>query len=70
MVVKGSGFSSPMQLEVNGLLVGPPLALKVKGSGAKIKVPGTSTQLNLRSGANNVVLLREGSRSNTFVLTL
>lgn len=70
MVIKGTGFSSPMQLEVNGLIVAPPLVLKVKGSGAKVKISGTASQLNLRLGVNNVVLLRDGSRSNVFVLSL
>lgn len=69
MVVKAAGFGSQIQLEVNGVVVAPPQKIKIKG-GAKLKIPGSSGQLNLRNGANRVVVVSGGLRSNLFVMTL
>ena len=69
MVVKGSGMTAPLQLEVNGLIVAPPLNIKIKGEGAKLKIPGTAAQLNLRTGLNRVRLQRNGLFSNIFQLS-
>jgi hypothetical protein len=67
MTLKSSSFSSSTQIEINGVIVTPPLSAKLKG--AKIKLAGTAAQLGLRAGANRVRLLTSGVYSNLFVLT-
>jgi hypothetical protein len=68
MVLKGVDLTGTMQLEVNGLIVSPPLRMKVKASGAKVKVPGSQTELNLHAGVNRVRLVRNSLFSNIFLL--
>jgi hypothetical protein len=70
LLIKGSDFSNPTQLEVNGVVVAPPAFLKVKPSGAKVVVSaGSASDLNLRSGANRLRCISAALRSNIFVLT-
>jgi hypothetical protein len=69
MIIKGGPFTGALQLEINGVIVTPPLRIKIKG-GAKLKIAGSQSELNLRSGANRVRLLNNGLRSNIFVLTI
>ncbi|HEU4389524.1 MAG TPA: NF038122 family metalloprotease [Blastocatellia bacterium] len=69
MVIKGAGMTAPLQLEVNGQIVAPPLNIKIKGEGAKLKIPATAGQLNLRTGLNRVRLLKNGLFSNIFQLS-
>jgi len=57
-------------LEINGLIVAPPLKIKVKGGGAKLKIGGSGTDLNLKNGPNRLRMLSGGLRSNIVVLTL
>jgi hypothetical protein len=68
MTIKGSTLSSPAELEVNGVIVTPPLRAKVKGE-AKVKIGGTAAELGLRTGANRVRLRINNLYSNLFVLT-
>jgi hypothetical protein len=63
MTIKGSGFSGSLQLEVNGSIVGPPRKIKVKGGGAKLKIGGTRSQLNLQTGDDRVRVIADGLRS-------
>lgn len=70
MVIKGSGLSGNMELEVNGVTVAPPARLKPKASAAKLKALGTMSELNLHTGANRIRLTANGLRSNIFVLNL
>lgn len=70
LVVKGSGFSTPIQLEINGVVVGPPAAVRIKGGGTKLKIPASAPSLNLNSGPNRVRVIVDGLNSNIFVLTL
>lgn len=69
MVVKGAGFNGTVQLEINGVVVGPPLKVKVKG-GTKLKVPGTGPKLNLKNGPNRLRVITNGLRSNILILTV
>src|SRR5207244_1343792 len=66
MVLKSSSFTGAIQVEINGVVVTPPLTAKLKG--AKIKLSGTASQMGLRTGANRVRLLVNGTYSNLFVL--
>ena len=70
MIIKGDGLTTPLQLEINGLIVAPPLKIKVKGGGAKLKIGGSGTDLNLKNGPNRLRMLSGGLRSNIVVLTL
>jgi hypothetical protein len=66
MVLKSSSFTGAIQVEINGRIVTPPLTAKWKG--AKIKLSGTASQMGLRTGANRVRLLVNGTYSTLFVL--
>lgn len=69
LTIKGAGFADQLQLEVNGVVVAPPLRIKIKG-GVKLKISGSFGSLNLRNGANRVVIVNGGLRSNIFVMGL
>ena len=66
MTVRGSGFATPIQLESNGAIVN--VRIKIKGGGGKLKIPASSSDLNLVSGPNRIKILVNGLRSNIFVL--
>ncbi len=69
MVLKGDGFVGPAQIEVNGLIISPP-NIKVKGSGAKIVITGTNSQVNIHSGSNRVREIQgAGLKSNIVIGT-
>lgn len=71
MTFKGSGFATPTEVEINGVIVTPPLNAKVKGSsGKKIKLTGTLAQLGLRTGVNRVRVRRNNVYSNLKLFTL
>jgi hypothetical protein len=71
LIIKGSGFSKEnIEIEVNFVIISPPLKAKVKGSGAKIKIGGSMAELNLHAGANQVRVIQNGLRSNIFILNL
>jgi hypothetical protein len=70
LTLKGFNFASPTDVEINGVIVSPPLRAKVKGNGAKINIPASPGELGLRSGANRIRLRIFGLRSNLFVLRL
>jgi hypothetical protein len=68
LLVKGSGFTAPVQAEVNGTVVAPPLKAKVKGD-TKIKISGSASDLNLKSGFNRVRVVENSARSNLVVFS-
>jgi hypothetical protein len=70
MTIKGSDFGGNLQLEVNDVIVGPPLKIKVKGSGGKLKIAGSQAELNLHAGANRVRVIADGLRSAVKTLSL
>ncbi|HEY6333460.1 MAG TPA: protease pro-enzyme activation domain-containing protein, partial [Blastocatellia bacterium] len=68
LVITGTGFAKGVQLDVNGVLVTPPLTVKVKGS-TKLKISGKVKTMNLMSGANRIQIILGGLQSNIFVFT-
>ena len=66
MVLKSSPVTGAIQIEINGVIVTPPLTAKLKG--VKIKLSGTASEMGLRTGANRVRLLVNGAYSNLLVL--
>ena len=70
LTIKGKDLTGNLQLEINFEIIAPPLRIKPKSSGKKAKVSGSQEQLNLSSGPNQVRLIRDGLRSNVFMLSL
>jgi hypothetical protein len=70
MIVKGAGFTGQLQLEINGVVVAPPIKIKVKGGGSKLKIAGSGPDLNLKNGPNRLRIINNGLNSNILVLTL
>jgi hypothetical protein len=69
--IKGSGFSGftgSVTVEMNGNAVAPPLRAKVKGD-AKIKIAGSASDLNVKSGFNRVRVIGDNKRSNELVFS-
>jgi len=69
--IKGSGFSGftgPITVEVNGTAVAPPLRAKVKGD-TKIKIAGSASDLNVKSGFNRARVIGDNKRSNELVFS-
>jgi hypothetical protein len=66
LIIKGSGFDQPIQLESNGTL--PSVRIKIKGGGTKLKIPASSGELNLVTGANRIRIIVNNLRSNIFIL--
>jgi hypothetical protein len=67
MVVKATGLISPADLEINGVIVTPPLKVKVK-SEAKAKIVATAAELGLHAGANTIRLRINGLFTNAVTL--
>lgn len=70
LIVKAAGFNATVEIEINGVVVSPPLARNFGAAGNKIKLKGNPATLNLQAGVNQVVLIQNGLRSNIFVLSL
>ena len=66
LTIKGSGLSEGMQVEVNGVIVAPPLAITLKG--AKATIAGSASDLNIQKGANRLRCVSGGLRSNIVIL--
>jgi len=64
LIIKGSGFSAQLLIEINGSAVG----IYQSSTDRKIKVKGNPSRLNLRAGPNRLRVLNGYSRSNLFVL--
>jgi hypothetical protein len=69
LTLKGIGFDTFMQLEINGQTVRPS-KIKIKGGGVKAVIVGSKTLLNLRNGANRVRVITAGYRSNILIMSL
>ncbi len=69
LTIKISGGAESPEVEINGLIVAPPLAIKVKGSGAKLIIKGDAGQLGLQSGANRIRVKNSRGWSNILVLS-
>jgi hypothetical protein len=70
MLIKGGGFTGQLQLEINGVIVAPPVKIKIKGGGSKLKISASGATLNLHNGMNRVRMMNNGERSGIVVLTL
>jgi len=70
LTIKGKDLTGNLQLEINFEIIAPPLRIKPKSSGKKAKVSGSQEQLNLTGGPNQVRVIKDGLRSNIFVLSL
>jgi hypothetical protein len=66
--IKGKGFTGTLQVEINGLVVAPPLG--ISSSGKKLIIKGDAAALNLHSGDNQIRILSDGLQSNTLALSL
>jgi hypothetical protein len=68
LILTGSDFTGAVQVEVNGsVLNSSPVFSPADNT---LTVNGKAALLNLRSGANQIVVIRKGSRSNAFELDL
>lgn len=63
LVVRGSGLTGTIQVEVNGLMVGT----KQNESNKKLKLGGSVQDFNIRTGTNRVRVINGNLRSNLFV---
>jgi hypothetical protein len=68
--IKGREFSGTLQVEINGQIIAPPATLKPNGQGTSLKVSGAPAALNLKSGANRIRVIKNGSHSNITILTM
>jgi hypothetical protein len=66
LIIKGGGFANQVLIEINGRVV----SIIPSASDKKVKIKGTLTGLNLRSGANRLRVLNGDLRSNIFLLNL
>ena len=70
LTINGSHLIEPLQIEINGVTVSPPLIPTTNAAGTKAKIKGSKSALNLTTGANQVRVLSGGLGSNTLVLNL
>ena len=70
LTIKGKRLAEPIQIEINGSIVSPPLNTTTNGAGTKVKIKGSTSALNLKPGSNQVRVLSGGLGSNTLVLNL
>ncbi|HWP45464.1 MAG TPA: hypothetical protein VNO14_19650, partial [Blastocatellia bacterium] len=68
LIIKGRGFTGGVRVEVNGLVVAPPI--NIGGSAKKIKIKGTDALLNLNSGPNRIRVISGNIRSDVATLNL
>lgn len=68
LTINGSGFGGTVTVEVNGVVVAPPLNPKVNGAGTKVKVKANAATLGLRSGPNRIRVSTNGAFSSVSIL--
>jgi len=69
LTIKTSGLAENLEIEINGRVVAPPRAIKVKGSGGKLIVKGDASQLGLQRGANRVRVKNARGWSNIHIFS-
>jgi hypothetical protein len=67
LTIKTSGVVENLEVEINGVVVAPPRAIKVKGSGGKVIVKGDAGQLGLGNGANRIRIRNTRGWSNILI---
>jgi hypothetical protein len=71
LIIKGSGFQkNRTALRINGSTVQPPIKIKVKGAGTKLKITASRNDLHLLNGRNGIVAVDGQLRSNVFILEI
>ena len=66
--IKGKGFTGTLQVEINGVVVTPPLGFS--NSNKKLQIKADASTLNLHTGDNQIRVLNDGLPSGIFVLSL
>ena len=69
LTIKTSGVPEDLEVEINGRVVAPPRAIKVKGSAGKLIVKGGAGQLGLQSGANRIRVKNTRGWSNILIFS-
>ena len=67
LTINTGGVTFGLQVEVNGQIVAPPRAIKIKGSG-KLMIKGDAGKLALQQGPNRIRVKNINGWSNIFVL--
>jgi hypothetical protein len=62
----GKRFTEQIQVEINGQVVSSLSEMKINSSGKKLQIKASQSELNLQSGSNQVEVISNGVRSNTF----
>jgi hypothetical protein len=70
LTLKVSGPAERLELEINGQVVSPPRKIKLKGSGKKLVINGSSSQLALRQGKNRIRVKNANGWSNILVISI
>lgn len=68
LTITGTGFTGTLALEVNGVIVAPPIAIKIKAGGTKLNIKGSAATLGLVTGTNRIRVTTNGAFSNLFFL--
>jgi hypothetical protein len=68
--ITGRGFSGQVEVEINSVAVPTTAETKVNGSGKKLQIKASQSELNLHSGSNQVQVISNGVRSNAFSFAL
>jgi len=69
LILNTRGIAENLAVEINGHIVAPPRAIKIKGSG-KLTIKGSAGVLSLQPGANRIRVKNNSGWSNIFVLGL
>lgn len=69
LTIRTSGVAESLEVEINGRVVAPPRAIKVKGSGGKLIVKGDAGQLGLQRGANRIRVKNIHGWSNILIFS-
>jgi len=67
LVISGTDLAGADEVEINGSIVAGAAFIPNQ---ATVSLTGSKRHLNLRSGDNQIVVIRKGTRSNVFTLTL
>jgi hypothetical protein len=68
--ITGKRFNGVLAIQINGQVVASDLNVKVNSAAKKIQIKASSGELNLITGANEIVVISSGAESNVFVLNL
>ena len=69
LTIKTNGVAENPEIEINGRIVAPPRAIKVKASGGKLIVKGDAGQLGLQRGANRIRVKNPRGWSNILIFS-